>query len=625
MILRRLTANFGVLSHRTLELEPGLNVIEAPNESGKSTWCAFLRVMLYGPGTGRSARSGARPDRELYAPWDGSPMEGTMDLSWEGRDVTIRRSSGPAGPMRSFSAVYTGTEQSVSALTESDAGERLTGLDAEVFRRTAFIGPAGLRVAPGPEMEKYIAAAVAAGEEGVSYTEAAGRLRAWQRRLRYRNQGRLAEQEAEAKKLESDLAALSRIDGELEELERREARVGAVYSELTDRLEASSRERERVRREARQELWELQEEMRRREREAESLRRARQASPLDGEEPDEAFMERARADSRRCARLLREGRSGPSPWPWTLCLLLAAACAAAGAAHALFFLPCAALLAAGAVLLVQARQARRRLARRTKELAALRRRYGAATPKEILAAAENYADQTLEMRSLTAAARELRAGAEDLALRQSEGDSDAPAPEKLSAAGEELRTLSAQKARLLAQRDALGDRQALTERRAALRAAHDADERTFAALSAALTELTAADEERQARFAPALSRRTAEFFRALTGGRYDALALDRELTAAVRRTGEDLPRAEAFLSRGTRDQLYLALRLALCRENDCPIVLDDALVHFDDERLGRALDVLRELGQTRQILLFTCQSREKRRLEEQRPSAETDR
>ena len=99
------------------------------------------------------------------------------------------------------------------------------------------------------------------------------------------------------------------------------------------------------------------------------------------------------------------------------------------------------------------------------------------------------------MRSLTAAARELRAGAEDLALRQSEGDSDAPASEKLSAAGEELRTLSAQKARLLAQRDALGDRQALTERRAALRAAHDADERTFAALSAALTELTAADEE----------------------------------------------------------------------------------------------------------------------------------
>ena len=88
--------------------------------------------------------------------------------------------------MRAFSAVYTGTNQSVSALTERDAGERLTGLSAEVFRRTAFIGPAGLRVPPGPEMEKYIASSVASGEEGVSYTEAAARLRSWQRRYRYR-------------------------------------------------------------------------------------------------------------------------------------------------------------------------------------------------------------------------------------------------------------------------------------------------------------------------------------------------------------------------------------------------------------------------------------------------------
>ena len=100
--------------------------------------------------------------------------------------------------------------------------------------------------------------------------------------------------------------------------------------------------------------------------------------------------------------------------------------------------------------------------------------------------------------------------------------------------------------------------------------------------------------------------------RADRGGGTTALTLDRNLTAAVGRRGDSLPHTEAYLSRGTKDQLYLALRLALCETNaDCPIILDDALVTFDDERLGYALDYLRALAQERQILLFTCQHREK--------------
>ena len=43
-----MTATFCKLEHATLELKPGLNIIEAPNEWGKSTGCAFLIAMLYG-------------------------------------------------------------------------------------------------------------------------------------------------------------------------------------------------------------------------------------------------------------------------------------------------------------------------------------------------------------------------------------------------------------------------------------------------------------------------------------------------------------------------------------------------------------------------------------------------
>jgi len=50
--------------------------------------------------------------------------------------------------------------------------------------------------------------------------------------------------------------------------------------------------------------------------------------------------------------------------------------------------------------------------------------------------------------------------------------------------------------------------------------------------------------------------------------------------------------------------------LVLPPEKAVPIVLDDALASFDDARCAAALDYLREEAETRQILLFTCHSRE---------------
>ena len=103
MIIRSMTADFGRLEGKTLELEPGLNVIARPNESGKSTWCAFIRAMLYGIDSAERARAGYLPDKLHYAPWTGKPMGGTMELSHKGRDITITRSTKAANaPMRVF-------------------------------------------------------------------------------------------------------------------------------------------------------------------------------------------------------------------------------------------------------------------------------------------------------------------------------------------------------------------------------------------------------------------------------------------------------------------------------------------------------------------------------------------
>ena len=157
----------------------------------------------------------------------------------------------------------------------------------------------------------------------------------------------------------------------------------------------------------------------------------------------------------------------------------------------------------------------------------------------------------------------------------------------------------------------------LLSRREALLSERSDAQRQYDAIALALSELEKADEELRRRYSPALSELTESYFRKLTGDKYSEVLLDRELSALLTPSGGTLRRESAFLSRGAQDQLFLSLRLALCTllsegEEKCPIVLDDALLSFDDERLGYALSLLEELGRERQIVLFSCSDREER-------------
>ena len=137
----------------------------------------------------------------------------------------------------------------------------------------------------------------------------------------------------------------------------------------------------------------------------------------------------------------------------------------------------------------------------------------------------------------------------------------------------------------------------------------------YEAIQLAMDTLSAANQTLQNRFSPALGARTAEIFSALTGGRYDKVLLDRTLALSAEPSGDPTPRSIQVLSQGAADQLYLAVRLAICQlvlppEKQVPIVLDDALANFDDSRCAAALQFLKEAAGNRQILLFTCHSRE---------------
>ena len=166
MDILHLTGTFGRLDHSELSLAPGLNVLYAPNETGKSTWGAFIRTMLYGLST---RERGPLADKNRYAPWTGAPMQGRMDLTTHGDACTLlRETRRAASPLGEFSCTYTGTGTPVPGITGQNAGEVLLGVPREVFERSAFIGQNALAVDQDAELERRIAALITTGEEDTS-------------------------------------------------------------------------------------------------------------------------------------------------------------------------------------------------------------------------------------------------------------------------------------------------------------------------------------------------------------------------------------------------------------------------------------------------------------------------
>jgi len=170
----------------------------------------------------------------------------------------------------------------------------------------------------------------------------------------------------------------------------------------------------------------------------------------------------------------------------------------------------------------------------------------------------------------------------------------------------------------LGQQKAMGDYAALSAREEELTVALSRRRQEYQALTIALEVLNQANSQLQERFSPELNRLAGQYLSRLTGGRYTSLSLNRDMEGSAAREEDVLPHSSLTLSRGTADQLYLAVRLAVCRlclPDKPPILLDDALAAFDDIRLEQALDLLRELAKEQQVLLFSCHKREWDKLE----------
>lgn len=716
MQIREMNATFGKLKNAQLSLQPGLNCIYAPNESGKSTWSHFLRVMLYGIST---RERGAMADKNRFAPWEGWAMSGTMEvLTDEGESVTLRRNTARANaPMGDFSCTYTDTATAVAGISGENAGETLLGVGQEVFLRSAFIRHSALAVDKDAELERRIAALISTGEEELSFSEVHTRLKKQLNRRRHNKSGLLPA-------LETEVAALQTQLHRLEDLQQQSCDARQMLRRYEDERQHLEQQEALWKRKALQEAW-------RTYNEAET---AAQQTKLRTELLKEAYpnvpdgatlsmlegrmaalqttQSRAGQSQESVVKARRDVDSARSRWEkhplypdtaaqldermaalvapkmphrlwWLVPILSALGCGAA----VCFYLPTpitalfaaaigAGVLALGSViaLLWRSYTVRAKQTEAEKKKQALQQQIDTYLPlvaayesaaesfsyselraqqdqqqllgelNALLAALHPYTDASDAGGALTAL-RILRQQKEALdeaekALTAAKLHRDVLAqhlPEGAQAAAEEEEALPTaaqdvltqqlrhtmaleQSARsrldtLTGQLRSLDEEDALRFRLRETLRQKDGLQEEYDAVALAMSVLDEANTTLQNRFSPALGARSADIFRRLTAGRYEKVLLSRDFSLETEEESGGAARSVMLLSQGAADQLYLAVRLAICdmvlpEGKSAPLILDDALLSFDDERLHAALDFLLEESRHRQILLFTCQKRE---------------
>jgi len=691
-----MTATFGKLDGDTLTLNPGLNVKYAPNEWGKSTWCAFLVAMLYGVDSKERTTKDSLAVKEQYRPWSGKEMSGRMEILWNGKAITLERSSKGRFPMAQFRAFETDTGLDVPELTAENCGQTLLGVEKSVFLRSGFLRLTDMPVTQDEALRRRLNALVTTGDESGAADDLMQTLKDLKNRCRHNKTGELPKAEALQAELEEKISQLESLKLQAARIEQRQAEVKTALSSLenhmaalryTASLETAARledaEKARTAAKARleeitaacqdlPEQGEIQENLRLLEQLAvQQAAAAGEILPPAEEAPGAPVIYAGLTPAEAVAKAQEDKAAYDklnkpvSP----LLLILAVLFAVAGALtlSAPFCIPLFAVAAALlAIYFIKQRG-------KKSEREAMVSRYQGVDSSLWIAMAIQYQDamenfnrrnaaqaalqKDIQLRKDTIQAQidritqgktvaEATAAFTDMlirhqALQQAQDtyqratlrweelgiliEKVAPPalPDTLTFTKEQtqqqiiaLQAEAQQLQRSLGlcqgQMHSLGSADILTRELSQVNARIEKLMQYDSAIALAMQALETATKELQRRFAPQISGRAQALFAKLTGGRYNRLQLTQDFSLEAGAVGENTLAEARFRSDGTVDQLYLALRLAVSEAltPEAPLVLDDALVRFDDDRLALAMALLAEQAENRQVILFSCQHRE---------------
>ena len=676
MKILSIQGHFGNMNGQKIDFSDRLCCRVLPNGWGKTTLCAFIRVMLYGLNTARRDTASALSDKTKYYPQDGKPMSGRMTVEFAGRPVTIVRESNRAGMMQGFQAFYEDTGEPCTLLTARNCGHVLLGMGEDAFLSSAMID--GLDMTrPSSELSEIILSMAQSGDTNARCGTALKTLARWRLDLNSGNghgeQPRLEEDCRAAEKRLAEIAALEnkaaaqrahvqKMQAEADKARETYEKLYLVYagkmvgeeSQLRI-LKADSEKRIRNLKDG------LPDEILLREAE-EALYGYEGAVRLEREKRsgmpyvDSNYKHKMReVDARKTSEEVKRNRATRPRIRWAaliLALLLAVAAAGTALSGADFgiltkYMPYLLSGMAALSLLLsflgsvprlddpdedydESKQQLTLEHRRTVDdqhmaasvlqeeydtaLRAARKLWPNAETIEqagewIRAARDDWQALRREqskLQDILVQMKRLNEASEKDETHKSEVDTARVRASRTRQAAEEAQqALSQMEGRLQAYGSRAEWQNALENAQQALRRA----EIQLEAIRMAEEAIKSENAALSARISPQITELAQQYLAYLTSDSYKEIKLDSSLRA--RCAGDDGTLLDALrLSSGTRDQLYFALRLAVCQvlsgKESVPLVLDDPFLTWDNKRMERGLRLLQTLSKERQIILLTC-------------------
>lgn len=609
--------NFGKFNHKSLPLEPGLNIIYGENEAGKTTLHTFIRGMLFGIEKQRGKASG----KDLYSkyePWDNpSNYQGMMRIENDG--VTYRIERNFSRQYKSFKVI---NEDAGVELSAEEIDDLFMGLDESCYYNTISISQLGSVTDKELEviLKNYAANLGATKSMEINIKEAFADLDAQKKKIIQDN--KIGEEETLQKSLENAQ----------EQLELSEREQQAIIASVEQKRETAARFSERKKELSaldKKRLEELEKHNSRKDKLYQDVMNytaevEKNTATLDKIKEHKAELERQLlekgVDSSETMENLYDKVINRSNMPITFILMALALIGAAvgfaiGNIEFLAFKeywmkPAACLCGAVVCLLLAVIRYSINKKRKKKKLEALKELRLVLDKLEAAKHEELYTQRQLDSK------KEALNNTQEQILKEEEREIDAEDySEDIKEIEEKERELNdvISKARWALEQKKENDIQTekhieeLQERLERIRNARIEIE----AIEEAKRNIEDIANEIRNSFGKKLNERASYYMGQITNGKYDRLTIDERLNISINSRKALI--SASRLSKGTIEQVYMALRLAaadiIFDKDKKPILLDDAFVMYDNKRMGNTLKFMSE--NMEQVILFSCHTREK--------------
>ncbi|MBQ5601359.1 MAG: AAA family ATPase, partial [Clostridia bacterium] len=224
----------------------GINIIEGPNESGKTTLGAFIKFIFYGLGK-KASTQGGLSEVKRYRSWENDTASGSLVLEYDGKKYRIERIIKP-GTRAQESVKIVDLETMTECFKGEHPGRLFFGVEEEVFSQTAYVGQADGGKVNGKPVSSAIENMLFSGDESVSAIAAQKKLEDARVLLKYkvRRGGKITELEDKIFDLNTRLENARAVSRVLSEKENEKKELSTHYEKECAELEKLQKRLERA-------------------------------------------------------------------------------------------------------------------------------------------------------------------------------------------------------------------------------------------------------------------------------------------------------------------------------------------------------------------------------------------